>query len=101
MTNPIPTKFDDNDGAWLDLLCKQTGLKRSEVIRRAVRLLGQEVKKSPRWNWVAETAGELPALDAQQLALIAQDEGKPPKDFDEANARAKGAAEESRRRPRR
>lgn len=99
MTDPIPTKLDDNDGAWLTLLCKRTGLKKSEVIRRSVRVLAQAAAERPKWNWVSETSQPMPPLTAEQQAEMG-DQG--PKDFDDANARAKEKAEADRQRhPRR
>lgn len=128
MTNPIPTKLDDTDGDWLDLLCRRTGLKKSVVIRRAVRALAQAANRDPKWNWVGETAEPLPELPpelkkelegsiprataerarllafaaakkleaAQALAAAAALEGEP-KNFEQANARAKQRSEAGRR----
>lgn len=91
-TDPIPTKLDETDADWLDLLCRRTGLKRSEAIRRAVRLLATEASARPKWNWVQETANPMPPLDSKDV----------PADFAEANARAKAQADDARQRhPRR
>lgn len=97
MTDPIPTKLHENDAAWLDLICRRSGLKRAEVIRRAVRVLALEVQERPKWNWVQETAKEMPVLTEEQKAEIGE---APAKDFNEANARARAASAEGRR-PRR
>jgi hypothetical protein len=99
VTDPIPTKLHENDAAWLDLICSRTGMKRAEVIRRAIRVLAQEVQQRPKWNWVQETAKEMPPLDSQQKLELGNE---PPANFDEANARAKAkAAEDRQRHPRR
>ncbi len=97
MTDPIPTKLDESDAAWLDLLCKRTGLKRSEVIRRAVRTLARVANGDPKWNWVEETAAPMPPLPAH----LSSELGRMPKTFSDTNDRAKNqAAEERKRRPR-
>lgn len=119
MSDPIPTKFFNNDLAWLDLTVARSGLGRADVIRRSVRLLAAAVKANPNWNWVKETSQQLPALTEEEKAEIepgtkislpgmAQPmEGMPrgagnPPAFDKANARAKAEADAARRRrPRR
>lgn len=129
MTDPIATKLDDTDGDWLLLICKRSGLKRSVVIRRAIRVLAEEAVKNPAWNWVAETSQPLPPLppelaaelrgdggseterQREQLLALAEQRkkeareataaaaalGAPPKDFADANRRARDSSEAGRR----
>lgn len=83
--------------AWIDVLCKRTGLKRAEAIRRSVRYLASEASKNPNWNWVAATADQMPPLPASLRAEL--DDAA---DFAEANTKAKLKADADRRvRPRR
>ena len=42
MTDPIPTKFRATDYDIIEDAVSKTDLNRSEIIRRAVRLLGQQ-----------------------------------------------------------
>ena len=61
MTDPISTKYEELDLAWVDVLAARTGLKnRSEIIRRAVRVLALAAKRRPDWNWIEETANPIP-----------------------------------------
>lgn len=119
LSDPVPTKFFRNDLDWLDLVARRSGLGRAEVVRRSVRLLAAAVEANPKWNWVKETADELPPLTEQQRADLggaAQSDGVnlpgldgrvhvqagAGKKFDEANTRAKADSEADRkRRPRR
>lgn len=116
LSDPVPTKFFENDLQWADLVCKRSGLGRAEVIRRSVRLLAAAVKANPTWNWVKETAEELPPLSPAELAELngTKSEGVmlPGLDkkvhaptasstFDAANAKAKAESEAARRRTRR
>lgn len=118
LSDAIPTKHFKNDLDWLDLLCRRTGLGRAEGTRRAVRILAAAVKANPDWNWVKETADELPPLSPAELAELNREEGSTGivlpgltkrvqvgaggEGFDDANAKAKAAAEAARKRnPRR
>lgn len=76
LSDPVPTKFFKNDLDWLDLVVRRSGLGRAEVIRRSVRLLAAAVKANPTWNWVKETADELPPLSTEERAEIG-DKAKP------------------------
>jgi hypothetical protein len=98
VTDPIPTKLDDTDGAWLELLAKRTGLKKSEIIRRAVRTLATAVAENPKLNWIGDTSRAMPPLSAEQQAEI-DDHG--PKTFEDANARAKKNSDADRKSARR
>jgi hypothetical protein len=42
LSDPIPTKFFAEDLAIITNATRETGLTRSEIIRRAVRLLGRQ-----------------------------------------------------------
>lgn len=90
----FPTRLLQNDGEHVDLLCKRTGLTRSEVIRRAARALSIEVAKRPDWNWVQETARELPPLTEAERAELSDG---PMEGFDAVNARALASSEAGRR----
>lgn len=69
--NPIPTKFEPEEEKLLKWVAKKSGLPVSEVIRRAVFLLNQEVKRrGGKVGWIVEDLmpgdlapmpGELPA----------------------------------------
>lgn len=90
--NPLPTKFDPTDRAWLELLRNETGLNRSMIIRRAVRLLAAEVKARPDWNWVQDTANPMSPPPKSLTRAAKGDES-----FSETNARARATAEAERR----
>ena len=59
-TKPIPVRLDRSDRAFVDDIASSKGVPQSEVLRRCVRLLGQEVKKrGPKWDWIEETSHPL------------------------------------------
>lgn len=99
-TDAVPTKYPPNDLDWVDLLKKRTGLSRSEIIRRSVRLLATEAAKNPKWNWVEQTARPMDPLPAELKKELGEDDTAAA--FEEANARARAASDADRKRsPRR
>lgn len=94
-TDPIPTKLDPTDFAWLELLCTRSELKRAQVIRRSLRLLAKEVAARPDWNWQHDTAKPLPPLTPEQQREL-DGVAEPANAFEETNARARAAAERER-----
>lgn len=42
--DPIPTRFDPAEDQAINEIAKRTGLPKAEIVRRAVRLLAQQVK---------------------------------------------------------
>lgn len=95
-SDPIPTKLEPTDFDWLELLCKRSGLKRSNIIRRALRILAAEAKKRPEWNWVQETAEPLPPLPKELKAEV-DGGGATTPSFSAMNAKAHAAAEAQRK----
>lgn len=55
-TNPIPTRFDEEEDALIKALKIKTGLAYGDVVRRCVRFFAAELKRRPDWNWLEETA---------------------------------------------
>jgi len=55
-STPIPVKFDKTDLALLDELVTATGLSRSELLRRAVRLFLQETSVRSVWDVLKEVS---------------------------------------------
>lgn len=68
MTDPIPTKFEDDEWALIQKMSAKSGIKsRSEIIRRCVRLFAAEVaRRGPAWNWVEETSQPLGTHGAER-----------------------------------
>lgn len=52
--NPIPTKFKPGDEAILEDARKATGFSTSELIRRAVRLLGRQKKEVKNYGFLLQ-----------------------------------------------
>jgi Arc/MetJ-type ribon-helix-helix transcriptional regulator len=76
VTDPIPTKFEDDEGTLIDFLVIKSGLSRSAVIRRCVRLMGHErAKRGPEWNWLEETGKplDLPIDELEKIVAEAED----------------------------
>src|SRR5262249_5156183 len=46
--NPIPTKFDPSEEGLIETLHLQTGLSKSEIVRRSVRCLAVEIVRRGR-----------------------------------------------------
>lgn len=73
-SKPIPVRLDETDKLYVKHLHNQKGVSESDVLRRAVRLLGQEVIKRGRtWDWIAETAQPLPPIKASSSSDGVQD----------------------------
>jgi len=74
VTDPIPTKFEEQDKDWIEKLVAQSGLNRSEVIRRSVRVLAIAAKRWPDWNWVGDTAHPIPIHETseERRGMLAQ-----------------------------
>lgn len=52
---PIPTKFDADEEALLKWIAKKSGLSVSEVVRRAVFFLNEEVRRrNGNVSWIIE-----------------------------------------------
>lgn len=61
--SPIPTRFDKTDNEFIRYVAEKTGLSRSEVIRRCVRIMGLELaRRGAGWDWVEQTAHALPPV---------------------------------------
>lgn len=61
---PIPVRFDDPEEAGLELLTSETGINKSEVIRRCVRYLAMEALRRNDSTFIAAIT-----LDALKDAL--------------------------------
>lgn len=64
--NPIPTKFDGPEDAFIRNLARETGFSRGEIIRRAVRFAG------PKF-----VSGEINILDVTPEKIAATGEAVP------------------------
>jgi hypothetical protein len=53
-SKPVPTKFKKNDENILEAARKATGFTNSELIRRAVRLLGRQHAIAKRYDFLLE-----------------------------------------------
>lgn len=57
--NPIPTKFEQDEEQALKLVAKKSGMPVSEVVRRAVILLNEEVKlRGGKVGWIVDELGD-------------------------------------------
>jgi hypothetical protein len=63
---PKPVRFSEGDSEVIALLMAKTGLTRPEVLRRCVRFLYAETMRRPDWNWIADTAQEIPLSDKSE-----------------------------------
>jgi hypothetical protein len=72
MSDAVPVKYPHTDLDWIDLAAARSGISRAEILRRSVRVFIMAVKYNPEWNWVRETAEELPPLSAEEYAEIEQ-----------------------------
>jgi len=78
--NPIPTKFEPAEEEHLKWIAQRSGLSISEVVRRAVFLLNEEVKKrGGKVGWIVEELA--PPVTIERLEQAA-------KDFTDAKAAA-------------
>jgi len=61
--SPIPVRFDEEEEAQINLLHDRTGISKSEIIRRAIRLLAIEnAKRGGRGGWIVEELGPRRAI---------------------------------------
>ncbi|MPY93227.1 MAG: ribbon-helix-helix protein, CopG family [Acidimicrobiia bacterium] len=82
MTTPVPTRFSDDELALLDeLVAAGVGDNRSAVVRRAVLLLADRVRRTRAGATIARSYRELPqSAEDDALALanaIAMTEAEP------------------------
>ncbi len=81
--NPIPAKFDPPEEELIAGLHKRTGLSQSEILRRAVRLLGREIERhAGSLAFIIEELGPKAPPDEPdaQPGLHVAEEPTPPKD---------------------
>lgn len=55
-TSPIPTRFDDPESDFLSDAAARTGISRSELVRRSVRLLRAKFQKEGSLGFLLELA---------------------------------------------
>jgi hypothetical protein len=55
-TSPIPTRFDDPESDFLTEAAARTGISRSELVRRSVRLLRSKCKQEGSLGFLLELA---------------------------------------------
>lgn len=82
MTTPVPTRFEDEELATIDRLIREgIGRNRSEVVRRAVAHLDDEVRRTAAGKQIAESYRAMPQDaddDAQAMAnAVALTEAEP------------------------
>lgn len=82
MTTPVPTRFSDAEVATIDrLVAEGVGVNRSDVIRRAVELLDDAVRRRRTGEAIAESYRSRPqSADDDALAManaIAMTEAEP------------------------
>jgi hypothetical protein len=60
--DPIPTRFDPPENEAINAIARRTGLPNAEIVRRAVRLLAQQVKARGSVGFIVEELSPAPPL---------------------------------------